>query len=95
MQDLTIKRLQAAPERAVLFVLEAAIEGAQKMLRSQHPTVFDPIDDPRVEPPASLVAAHLLVDRLYELQEILGYYESSVQRATESFQCQCDRDLPF
>jgi hypothetical protein len=79
--DNSTHRIQLTPERAVLAVLETATTMAQQILEREHPALWDPIDDPHVDPEPTASAAQLLYRKLDEIAYHISYYDATVRRA--------------
>jgi hypothetical protein len=92
----TIRELQDAPHRAVLYVLAACTLSAESALVQNHPDVYYPDhvsgrQAPSL-PPALRTAAHLLLTRIAHLQQALALYEGALVAAVHD---DTGDDLPF
>lgn len=81
--------LAAAPELAVVAIVERALDVLVTTLRNEHPTVDDPgrRDDPR-----SLRRARQLIERIECSRAALQRYTQAVR---EGFEVAPGDDLPF
>jgi hypothetical protein len=75
-----------APERAVLTLLDAALQVTEHALRDAHPLVGSALGEPEREPGEDIVfyAAMLIVGRCVELRELVGLYDTLIDRLRSS-----------
>jgi hypothetical protein len=83
----------AAPERAPLTLLSAALRVCQQVLRDEHPTIHAP---PNLDAHAPLVVttAALIESRCDELLRLLDFYDRAVDHAVPPLDDH-DDDIPF
>lgn len=83
--------LVLAPEALTLEVLDAALAAAENALAVVHPDL-DTLGDVygRGPPPPSVLLAALLVPRLGELRDLLGWYRATYRPGVEGAD-----DYPF
>ena len=82
-----VEDLYAAPELAVLAVLEAAVDVSFVALVAAHPDDHEPEDDP---PPPERVAARALIVAVRNVTDAVNKYRLALTRARHR-----DRLMPF
>jgi hypothetical protein len=93
----TIRHLDDAPQRAVLYVLLACAHSAEHALLREHPNIHGVYGDPRRNEPPPVgpplrIAANLVLGRLAELKESLALYEVALIAALSDDRFE---DAPF
>lgn len=71
--------LRLAQERGVLALLDAALVVADQALHVEYPYLKFALNPDDLERPPDLVTAHLLVNRIRELQGLLGLHGAAVR----------------
>lgn len=82
LRNLYNEHLVDAHERPALCALEAAVVAADQALRRRHPHVDFWTPFPPAPGSAEQAAAHLLVNRLFELRDLIDFYECALRAAT-------------
>ncbi len=86
----TSRELLAAPELAVLAILDAALAAAEEVVITYHPAITDLGGTYQGRaPPLSCAVASILVARFAELRDLLAWYRLAVRSPPP------DDDFPF
>jgi hypothetical protein len=89
----SVQQLRLAPELAVLHALDAALAGAARVLRAEHPLLGnDFVPDGRRVP--VLRAGEIVYHRLRELRAALRSYRAAVRELHYDLGAD-DDDIPF
>jgi hypothetical protein len=75
--------LRAAPELAILALLDAALTIAAETLRSEHPGLDAASQRRSVEYAPHVLVAYLLLQRFREIRGLLANYRSAVCRGSD------------
>jgi hypothetical protein len=84
--------LRLARERGVLALLDAALVVADQALHVQYPYLKFALSPDDPERPPDLVTAHLLVNRIRELQGLLGLHGAALRATRDTDD---EDDIPF
>lgn len=68
----------AAPERAVLSLLGAALRVTEQALHDEHPGLDHPMRIAEHHAPLVVATARLVVDRCAELRALLDFYDAAI-----------------
>ena len=91
----TVTDLEAAPELAVIILLEHALDVVREALLAEHPTLIDDFRRPEDDGPI-LSLANLICLRAPTLRDALRRYRRAVRLATSSTQRNDDAgDIAF
>jgi hypothetical protein len=92
MASRSLRDLTLAPEALTLDVLDVALAAAQNALAVVHPDcdALSEVYGAGLPPPSVLLAA-LLLDRLGEVRELLGWYRATYPADGDT----CNDDYPF
>ena len=86
--------LRHFPEASTLAVLDAALAATELDIGEEHPAVDGLLRDPCSEIPPTLLTAHLLLNRIGELRDLLRLHSAAVRRAIGPLRFDDDDD-PF
>jgi hypothetical protein len=85
--------IRRAHERGVLALLDAALVVADQILHVEYPYLKFALNPDDPERPPDLVTAHLLVNRIRELQSLLGLHGAAVRAMRH--ENEAEDDIPF